>query len=55
MLNLLKFALTLGNNKDLVEAENAELTPSKYGYSQEFKDLVFEMMAYNHKQRPTLK
>ena len=30
------------------------MPPTKYSYSQEFKDLVFEMMAYNHKQRPTL-
>ena len=27
---------------------------AKFTYSDEFKDLVFDMMAYNHKHRPSL-
>ena len=52
--NVVKFAVTLGQCNNLVEAEQEDLPPAKYAYSQEFKDLVFDMMAYNHKKRPTL-
>ena len=39
----------------MLETKEQELPQDKYGFSQEFKDLVFDMMAYNHKQRPSLK
>ena len=52
--NLLTFTVTLGQCNNLVDAEQVKIPPAKFTYSQEFKDLVFEMMAYNHKQRPTL-
>ena len=51
---MLKFIVTLGQCNDLVKNEQVKLPPQKYNYSQEFKDLVLKMMAYNHRDRPTL-
>ena len=53
-VNIVKFVLTLGQSRDLLETKEPELPTENYSYSEEFKDLVFDMMAYNHKQRPTL-
>lgn len=35
-------------------AEEVNVPVKMYEYSEEFKDLVFWMMAYDHKHRPTL-
>ena len=47
--NLLKFAATLGRCNNFVDEEQAKVPPAPFTYSQEFKDLVLDMMAYNHK------
>ena len=47
------FIFTLGNS-GLNFTEDLKLPVKMYEYSEEFKDLVFWMMAYDHKQRPTL-
>lgn len=47
--NLLKFAATLGRDNNFVNEEQDNTPLAKFTYSQEFKDLVFDMMAYNHK------
>lgn len=54
ILNILKFVFTLGKSAELFENHEVEIPKSKYEFSQEFKSLVFDMMAYDHKQRPTL-
>ena len=54
LANLLKFVFTLGTSRDLFEPEQVEMPKGQYQYSNEFKALVFDMMAYDHKQRPTL-
>ena len=47
--NLLKFAATLGRCNNLVDKVQVKIPTAPFTYSQEFKDLVFDMMAYNHK------
>lgn len=54
--NVIKFVATLGHNRDLLTLTEPEhdVTASKFNFSEEFKDLVFQMMSYNHQHRPTL-
>jgi serine/threonine protein kinase len=54
IFNALKFVGTFGQCQDLFKETELEVKQQKYAYSEEFKDLVFEMMSYNHRQRPTL-
>ena len=54
ILNTLKFILSLGYCNDLFVRETLTVPRPKFSYSDEFKDLVLSMMAYNHKDRPTL-
>ena len=49
----LLFILTCGKSGFVFE-EEAKLPFGMYEYSDEFKDLVFMMMSYNLKQRPSL-
>ena len=53
--NTLKLVFSFGQNQDLWTATESDLPQGKYQYSTEFKDLVFDMMAFNHKDRPTPK
>ena len=58
LVNFIIFCLTLGQKNELNnETTNVSRSKEVYGkfeYSPEFKDLVLNMMAYNHKHRPTL-
>ena len=54
IVNTLKFVLTLGYCNDLFVDEKVNLPRPKYSYSEEFKDLVMQMMAYNHRDRPSV-
>ena len=50
---ILLYIITIGTS-GLKFTEEIVTHEKMYEYSDEFKDLVFWMMAYDHKQRPTL-
>ena len=50
---IILFILTMGTS-GLKFTEEINVPVKMYEYSDEFKDLVFWMMTYDHKQRPTL-
>ena len=49
---ILLFIITLGTSG--LSFSEQEPPVKMYEYSREFKDLVFWMMSYDHKKRPTL-
>ena len=54
LFNVLKFILTLGKSRELLDGSGEQEPTGPFQYSEDFKNLVFDMMAYDHKKRPTL-